>query len=648
MEKKQILHQRFNYAEIIPYRNSSKIKDRPRNLGMNTFDVDGVVLENDGAELFESKRSFSDSKTPSRYDNCEHKPVVAVTLHSKSELKPKQKNGWYFYSDEEVGIRVPIRPYFIKGRHYITTNDRHIKNHFNRPFSSISTIIHERTIYQDGDKLTVKINSFKKARFFNCKFFKKQWSTKGFSINLKTGNFVTFSKESDSKILPRVRKNVFSFLIDTFDGSFLNYQSKIDNLTTNPNIVYKSKDAEKLTNEFKLALNDTEFIQVLNSHLIKIPGFIPEDLPHTSLVPENTKIWLLKTMMKLFITIKGIKAPNDYEHLLVGWYPTKVYLKKNQNKLIASILDRLKIKSKHTIKLLHENPNMDITRMYNLVKYFGFNDFHRYLGNIDPYYFSGDFGKKARGGAVKTWYPDNVVTPYQINDNEKSNVLKLINEFVKSNKIEPDGKFSRIVNLNMSQIDDHFRMIENLKPYFPEVELRANNWKSFNKEHAIYSRLQGLIRRGYTIEFKFGEKMLEDIEKPIITGDGSFFPVILKTDTEYTEEGKHMHHCVGGYVEYSSSLIVSLRYGSKTSPERVTCEFDSGTKKERQSRYFCNALPPAHFTDALVILYNRINEYPESIIALEKVKTPLVFGKDGKTIEEIAAEHAVATFYDPF
>lgn len=636
MEKKQILHQRFNYAEIIPYKNSSKITDRPKDWGMNTFDVDDAVLENDEAELFETKKSVSSST--SRYDNCEYKPVVAATLHSKSDLKPKQKNAWFFYSDEEVGIRIPIKPFFVKGRHYITTNDRHIKNHFNRPFSSISTIIHERTIYQDGDKLTVKINSFKKARYFNCKFFKKHWSTEGFSINLKTGNFVTFSKEKDGRIPPRVRKNVFSFLIDTFDGYFLNYETKINNLTSNRNIVHKSKDAYKLTNEFKSALNDVEFIQTLYSHLIKIPGFTPEDLPHSSLVPENTKIWLLKTMMKLFIHVKGIKVPNDYQQLLIGWYPTKVYLKKNQNKLIAAVLDRLKIKSKQTIKLLHENPNMDLIRLYTLIKYFGYNDYHRYLGNIDQNYFRGSLEKNTIRGAVKTWYPENVVTPHQINDNEKSNVLKLINEFVKSNKSEPDDKFKRVIDQNLRQIDDHFTMINNIKPHFPEVELRANNWKSFNEEHMMYSRLQGLIRRGYTIEFKFEEKMLEDIEKPIITEGGTFFPVILKTDTEYTEEGKHMHHCVGGYAEYSSSLIISLRYGSKTSPERVTCEFDSSTKKERQSRYFCNALPPEHFTDALVMLYNRVGGYPESIKALEKVKVPLVLDRKGKTIEEIAAE----------
>lgn len=605
MEAKEILRQRYRYAEIKPYKDYSRLVDRPKNLGLNTFDVEGV---NDECDIFSNVSQHPKGQ------------YITEPLRTKTQLPPKSRNTKFFYTDEECDVRIALSPYFKNRDTYLTTNDRHIKRHYNRPFSSINMLTFERSIYQKNDTITVKVGVYSRNRYFNCKYFRANWENRGFSINLKTGNITTFSTDKQRTQRSVVRRNTFPFLLEILNGNFLCFEERIRRLTL-PQVATNQDKQDRLNvrAEFTGLFDDREFINTLNSFFLTIPNFKPQPLPNTPSNSEIVREWLLKNIINLFVKIKSIKVPDNFDSLIVGWYPTKKYLKRNDNKLIAAILDRLQIKSKQTIRILHENPEMDITRLFGLTKYFG-NDFHQYLGNIDSRYFKG-IHPKIKYASEKKWYEQLLAdnTPYNISDDEKSNVLKLLNETIKDLKTDVDNSINVIRNANRL-IDDHFRMILKIKEYYPDISLKATNWKNFNEEHVMLSRLERLIRKGYTTEFVFEDELVEYIQKPIFTEENTYYPILLKADSEYTEEGAFMHHCVGGYAERGSSIIVSLRMGSDLGSERVTCEYSTQNKEPMQCKYFCNGNPPVYFTEALRILHARIFTTPFSIKAKELLR----------------------------
>jgi hypothetical protein len=173
------------------------------------------------------------------------------------------------------------------------------------------------------------------------------------------------------------------------------------------------------------------------------------------------------------------------------------------------------------------------------------------------------------------------------------------------------------------------------------MEMRCQTIRDFHAEHLEFSKIDRSIKKGYSIEYKFDSRLIEHVEEPIyprinlgfedapvyttdMDGTPVYYPVILKIDAEYTEEGKHMHHCVGSYADKEMSVIVSLREGSVDGQERVTCEFDPRDKSCVQAKYFCNAMPPERFEFAIEKVKHRIKIYKGSIKSLSKEKVPLI------------------------
>jgi hypothetical protein len=172
-------------------------------------------------------------------------------------------------------------------------------------------------------------------------------------------------------------------------------------------------------------------------------------------------------------------------------------------------------------------------------------------------------------------------------------------------------------------------MIAKIRDYIPDIEFRAQNFKDFHHEHIEYSKIERSIQKGYTIQYTFEPRLIEHIEanmKMLLDNNEtkSFYPVILKTDGEYTEEGKHMHHCVATYSDREQSIIISIREGDTYGAERVTCEFDAKTKKLVQAKSFCNDKPPKEFELAIEKLSNRVKVFKGSIKSIGKEKVPLI------------------------
>ena len=598
-----IITQRFSYATITPFKDYCKLNER--------------------SKLINSFVNWTDSKidTPfglTRINNYQKNTGEITQLPEKGR---KNKRKLFFYeSNDSVQERFLI-DYVYNGPNGIhqfdTTKDHQIKRHFGRAFSSITTHVIERSVRRHGDKVTIKLYTSRKSRGYNCIYFKKSFTVDSITINLKTGNFTTahISKTGGKMSSKQFRTNSFISVERVVSyGSFFVLRNLISS-------------SSRLHSEFESIFDNIEF----TTKILEVLG-IEMGCVSYALSP----IKFVNDLCDFFVRTKKIKVPNgDYRYWLTKYYPTEKYLKKNDRKLVASILDMFEIKSKYTIKILHEYPNIDLYGLINFCRYFG-NDYSKYIANLDSKSFENSFRKdkpnEMWGGINKEFIINNRRHFLnQISDTEKENLIKIAN----STNYTGEGIFSeRMIQL----IDDHFKMIDKIRDYDPDVSMKARTMEEFNNEHREFSKVISAIKKGWVIEYRFADKMVEDVEKPIPLKinlgteeepqyatdiDISFYPYILKREEEYMEEGSFMHHCVATYSDKDRSIIISVR--TMDSSDRVTCEYDCQSGKLIQARHFCNKQPPADIEMAIEELSKKVEKYARMGIlhCIEKKKVPV-------------------------
>jgi hypothetical protein len=513
---------------------------------------------------------------------------VVMNIHKRH----KNKKTKYFHSNGDVGENLLLKAVKIgKENDFYTDKEKHITKHYGNPFSRIKIVIWEKSIKIQNNKVYIRFYTYMKERDVNSIYFKKSTSAKSFTFDLSTGNFTI----GDVGKTSRFRKNSFSELKSFSEGRIFNVQP------------YSDIEHQKIL-PFLGEFDDVEFSNKIN----RIFNFEYCDY-------SRTPYKFLYNITKKFIEIKQIKVPNDYTDLLYGLYPGQKFLKKNEQKLIASILDYLGIKSKITIKLLHKSANIEfLTRICYL---FG-NDFSKYVGSIDEKIFLA----KSKGHTItKQGLASLKKHNFYLTNIEKENLVKVLNSLVSNSKME--------IEYFMGDIYDHFKMIDRIRDYDSTIYLKSKTITDYNIEHRELSKMISAIRKGWVIEYVFNEKVVKDIEKPINveilidenkTENITFYPHILKREEEYIEEGDFMHHCVASYSDKDKSMIISIR--TEDSSDRITCEFDCQTGRCIQSRHFCNAEPPGDMVLALEKLKDKVKKYSSLglLHASEKRKVPLI------------------------
>jgi len=567
-----LLHQRYSYAKITPYKNYSKI---PREVHPHSGIHKHFTYDDDFGT------------TTSYYDAEEGIGLTPVLEYDK------KKNTKYFYWKDDIK-HIPVIKYASKHKLdggmgvFYTSKDRHIKKYYNEPFSDILVVILERTIIKRGDKVTIKSNKYLKHRGFNCKYFRTNSYTTSVTFDMVKGDFLIMSSNfiGKKKNKPIFRKNSFNYLMNFIkspDGPFRflrNHMSKNN----------------KLYKELNNIFDDKQFSEALYLVFKRMISF-----------PTNGTLfrdYFYDEVMKWFINTKKIKTPNEYKDLILRYYPTEKYLKKNDRKLIASILDVFQIKSKITIKLLHERPNIDLRSLIKLCYIFG-DQYQKYIGSIGVDMFGvmstmNDLPSSSLK-MMQMMCNDYKNQGWDINDIEKENLLKVIIS-------EPERGCA--VNENfMGLIVDHFRMLNKIREYDPNIRMKATSRTKFHTEHNELSKTISAIKKGWVIQYFYPEETIRQIQQPIkvfksidivedIKGTDMdeyviITPFVLTREEEYIEEGKFMHHCVASYAETDTSMIISLR--TENQQDRVTCEFKISDGRLVQARHFSNKQPPKQF-----------------------------------------------------
>jgi hypothetical protein len=595
-----IITQKFSFATITPLKDYCRLDER-RAL---TYIMRDGLDELDEVDIFQN--TIKSGLT--RVTELLNKPSVGkiVSLPEKNKRKV-----FFFESNEPIQERFQVKYVLKNGNNsFDTTKDQQIKRHYGNPFSEVSITTVERSVRRRDDKVTIKVYIGHKHRRFNCIYFKKNFIVYSITINTKTGNFTTATLSKNRKVTnKKFRTNSFKdvkFII----GGILSVGGHI-------------QTGSRLKNDFNDSFDDLLFTT-------KIQNALSIDLGCVSYGKHDNLF--IKDLIGLFIKTKKIKVPDgDYEYWLTNLYPTEKFLKKNDRKLIASILDMVNLKSKYLIKILHEYPTIDFFGVYSFCQFFG-ADFAKYVANINPGVFKNSHRKesKTEPWLTKTVILNSIHLKYDLYDNEKENLIKIVNSV--------DYNSTEFFSERMIQLfQDHFKMIGKVREYDTTCSMKARTMTEFNDEHRELSKIISAIKKGWVIEYEYDIRTITDIESPIdaminlgseeepVLGDLNMklYPYILKREEDYTEEGGFMHHCVASYADKDRSIIVSLR--SENQMDRVTCEYDIQTGRCVQERYFCNAQPPNDYVLALKYLKSKIEKHARfgTLNWKEKKKVPI-------------------------
>jgi hypothetical protein len=550
-------------------------------------------------------------RTPTEIDNIffdvfEH-PIIHESLSPKYTYIPlfKYEKGAktkYYYTNEDLGdeklLKVPfelaIKKTFLGGvdGEFFTTKDRHIKKYYANPFARILIVTTERTIKLVDGKVIARTYKRTRSRDFNCKYFKVRTNSEVISFNLNNGdiNVGESSRRNKGVKTSRFRRNSFG-VIENLIGS--NQFFRLTNQINKNSPVY---------NEFKNVMDDDVFLDTL---LIEIGQCEGEPI---TIVDNEDKLKLRVRFIEFLVKHKKIKTPNDYHKLITTYYPGEVYLKKNDRKLIQASLDSYGILSKFTNKILHTHTDIDIKHLALFCGFFG-DEYTKHIGNLKP---------QAYGYFKSTSSPPYSSEPikerknyrrFNLEDIEKENIIKITNSLVDTKSVShPLRAVSGIYSLFV----DHMDMIIQIREFDPNFRMRATNYDDFHTEHIELSKMIATIRKGWSTEYVYDNRMVRKVEESFsMLGadlvERTFSPHILKRDEEYSEEGSYMHHCVAGYANKESSIIISIRTDNEK--DRVTCEFDKKTGECIQERHFCNRIPPEHFTEPLRMLRERVKRF---------------------------------------
>jgi len=493
--------------------------------------------------------------------------------------------------DVQKFIRVKKHQPGLSDIDIIITDDAEIKKLYKDLNVGLNVHIKERFVKLEGDNLILKRSSFEKNRRIGKKYFQKKLEVDYLKFNLKTGNFITVRSFGGvkRKRTVTIRQNVFGQLEQILQSKHGSFWSMFGE----PDIDGEMYDS---------------IVKCLNSEVVLN-------------LDTNLDYWLYQ----IFIEKKCIKTPNvNTEGFLTKFYPTEKYLKKNNRKLVQSVLDLLDMKDNFTIKLLHKYPFINIRLLKTLHSLLGGS---KYLSNIDDHVFEGMESKgswedsNVNKFTVKNFIKELDDLP-ELLEIEKSNLVKVLNK----SRHKRQYKNESFLYPNHTTLYDHFNMLKQIRVYNPNLHMSTTTPRTMHGEHVEFANMISKINKGYVVSYKFNELMVKDMESPLNT----YYPHILKNEEEYNEEGSFMKHCVSSYYDKERSIIISLRKGD----ERWTCEFDVADGMLIQAKGRFNVDPSKEVFDVITLgLLSKTRKWAwdKKLKCIEKVETPLLI--NGKEVE---------------
>lgn len=255
-------------------------------------------------------------------------------------------------------------------------------------------------------------------------------------------------------------------------------------------------------------------------------------------------------LLRFYLNKRNIKYPNNfhiYTNELVGPEIKKI-IKKNDHKLVDSVMKKHGLNGKKTKRALHLCTRLNISLYKQARQLFGDDWLNQDNENVVLGLIESPVPSQT--------FPDSFVE--LVSKDELKRVYGLFKQVYLYN------------NIDVYTFIDHIRMYTELKMY-GENDLKwmsDENKNDFGREHLDWSdKLQHY--KGGSYERHYPEYMYEEISKPIFS---DYHPILLDKSSNYNEESNHQSNCVKGYIGKPSCLIISVRTGNDLS-ERATLEY---------------------------------------------------------------------------
>ena len=259
-------------------------------------------------------------------------------------------------------------------------------------------------------------------------------------------------------------------------------------------------------------------------------------------------------LFKFYLSKRGVKFPNNFYVFCDFWFGPEIkkILKKNDNRMVDSVMVRYNLSGKQVKKALHSCDNFNVG-LYEMAK----ETFGTDWLNQDDSLILSCFNFK--GSVIK---PEPTFFEH-ISNEELKRVFSLFKEVVVSQ------------TLDIYTFSDHIRMYTELKR-FGETDLKwistTNNTKTFREEHLDWTDKIDHYRRGNYTRI-YPEYSYDEIQKPIIVGEKTYYPILLDNSDNYNQESALQSNCVKTYIGKAGSIIISLRDGSDDSSIQATIEY---------------------------------------------------------------------------
>jgi len=374
-----------------------------------------------------------------------------------------------------------------------------------------------------NDKLSLKVYYTERYRKVGTRYFSVQKSFDYLTYNLTTKNLYYGNRKGSKKKVYQTKIRVNNFIDDpvlTIRSKTLNYFSELAN-----GLLDQHRFVDMLFNKF---------IDVLYEKR----GF-----------ERNKNFSVSKSLYLFYLMDNGFKYPDSF--YLFRFFKLKKHELKKEKNIVNLTMKKLNLRGKKIKKLLNQNENLssDVIYIYRLL---GLDYFNKVEESALLKYMKG------KNGYQDFYYMTNESEDHfnGLTNEERKRFIKIINQ-----------------NVSISIISDHVRMFKKIKDLGGDFKLKFNDKHDFSHEHFELTEELEKLRRGYTIRFN-GEKFKERIEEVIYDFNGvEYYPVYLSNTDMYSDETKVQSNCVQTYIDRKSSIIISLRSGSKDSKNRATIEY---------------------------------------------------------------------------
>lgn len=422
--------------------------------------------------------------------------------------------------------------------------------------------------YNDG-KVVIKAFTYNRIRIAGSKYFRINTYVRYIGFNTKNNTF--------------------------YSGYINNYHKKRKSvkMVTRNNFYTSPCNSMKIHIKSLLNFDWPELILDSEHYSLYIPDEVFEVFFKKLNIIRNTNSLSDDDLIyKLYLDSNNIKYPNNWKVFRCVYpAPTKKHYKKYKNKFIDTFMGFNKLNGDKLKRILH---NVDHIGIYNCLE-----------SVMDM--FGKDFILSSDDDTIKKIIESDISIGveqrchyFNNNSKEKHNAFEI---------------FKLVLNyeINVRSFYDHIRFYKRLKS-LEGIKWKSNDYKSFTDEHLIWSDKfnsydNGNFNRVYSDEFK------NELEIPIITNKGDFYPRLLTNTNEYNLESLDQSNCVRTYIKKENSIIISLRKDNIDNKDKATIEYlitYDGEKVVRLTRVQSlgrfNYKLEDDWNDILTVLDSRIND----------------------------------------